>query len=217
MRFIVSACVFLAGFTSCSGSNGHLRKAAMADLSCPSRQLEIEQLARDRTATTYLVSGCGRSAQYSVSKKSPPVRTTEVVDVPVVAAAPPSSSNPQQQQELAAFMQQHQQRMDNQKAKQQEFFNSNNKPPQPPPRPAPIAEPAPAPPAAPPAEAQSTPGWVCLGSNYYACPDTASTTALGAYGMCTIKCMMGGNCSACVPGAGERCVRDTSRDSSCNK
>lgn len=228
MRSLVltSCLVALAG---CASSNpGNLKKTAMADLGCPAKQLTIDQLQKSKAGSTFLVTGCGKTAQYQVTKKNA-VRTTEVTayvapppPAPPPPAEPPPTQTPQQQADFNAFMQDHNARHAQGVADMQKSMDastnkplpSQQQPPPPPARPAEAAAPAPAPVSV--RSAASESGYVCLNGSYFACPNVESTAALGAYGQCKFKCAMGGNCSSCVVGAGEQCKREPARDSSCN-
>lgn len=231
-RLLLSVVPFLLG--ACAAGPANLKKSAAADLGCPSKELQLEQLDKSKAGTTWLVTGCGKTAQYSVARKVV-TRTTEIAaytpPAPALAApapAPPPSSSPEQQARLNAFMANHNQQMADTQAQQKAFFaNTGPKPPAPAPAPAPAPQPAapsqpvasaPAEPAPSPSTTAEQAGWVCLNTDYYACPDSASTMALGGYAACRMKCMMGGGkCSSCVVGAGERCVRQPSRDAECKQ
>ena len=223
MRSLVltSCLVALAG---CASSNpGNLKKTAMADLGCPAKQLTIDQLQKSKAGSTFLVTGCGKTAQYQVTKKAA-VRTTEITAyVAPPPPAPPPPPTAQQQADFDAFMQQHDERHAQGVAEMQKSMDASTSKPLPSQQVLGAAPPPPPPPPARPEE-QSAPvrasssesGYVCLNGSYFACPNVESTAALGAYGQCKFKCAMGGNCSACVVGAGEQCKREPARDSSCN-
>jgi hypothetical protein len=210
----------IALLSACASGPSVLKKTAAADLGCPSKQLELEQLDKSKGGSSWLVTGCGKTAQYTVLKKTV-TRTTEVSaytpPAPPAAPAPPAPPSPEQQAQMQAFMDQHNQRMAQSQAKRDEFFANNGQQPLPPQaRPAPADAPAPA--ASPVSSSSSYSGHVCLNDAYYSCPDAESTMALGAYGSCKMKCMMGGSkCSSCAPGAGERCTRQAPRDPECRK
>jgi hypothetical protein len=211
--FLSCAALLLA---SCASGPSVLKKTAAADLGCPSKQLELEQLDKSRAGTTWLVTGCGKTAQYSVAKKN--VTRTSEITAYTPPPAPPAPPSAEQQAQMQAFMDQHNQRMAENRAKRDEFFaNNGQQPPPPPERPSAAPQPAPASPA-PVAASSNYSGHVCLNDQYYACPDAESTMALGAYGSCKMKCMMGGSkCSSCSVGAGERCTREAQRDAECRK
>lgn len=101
--------------TACSGGNANLvKKSAAVDLNCSPKQLEAEELERDKKRATWKVSGCGKTAQYAVVKKTV-TRSSEVTDY--APPAPPPPAQPEQPQagftdaERAAFFAAHQQRM----------------------------------------------------------------------------------------------------------
>lgn len=203
MRSLILMSCFIA-LAGCASSNpGNLKKTAMADLGCPAKKLEIDQLHKSRAGSTYLVSGCGRSAQYSVTRKVA-VRTSEVMatnapPAPVeVTPAPPPAPNAQQQADFNAFMQEHNDNFARHRVGRE---NSVNSPPSPPARGV--------------SGSASQTGYVCLNGAYHACPTVESTAALGAYGVCKVDCAMGGSCSSCVVGAGDQCKREPGKDSSC--
>ena len=215
---VLTSC--LVALASCASSNpGNLKKTATVDLGCPAKQLTIDQLQKSKAGSTYLVTGCGKTAKYQVTKKNA-VRTTEVTayvapPAPHLPAEPPPPQSAQQQADFNAFMQEHDARHAQGVADMQQSMDASaNKPlpsqQQPPPPPAPAPAPASV------RSSVSESGYVCLNGSYFACPTAESTAALGAYGQCKFKCAMGGRCSSCVVGAGEQCTRESSRDSSCN-
>jgi hypothetical protein len=225
--FLLVLSVFGAG---CSASHGNLKKTAAVDLSCPPKQLEVDELDKTRAGAIYLVTGCGRSAQYTVNKKAT-VRTSEVMAAapraappPVVAPmAEPAQPNAQQQANFNAFMAEHDQSFAQQEARQKAFFATPAKPPPSvAPRPSPAAATAPtaqpdhsAPPPASATASASQAGYVCLNGAYHSCPTPESTAALAVYAKCRFDCMMSGDCSKCDVGPGRDCTRDSSRDPSC--
>lgn len=221
--FVFLAGILGVGAVGCSASQGNLKKTAAIDLSCPQKQLEVDELDKSRAGALYLVTGCGRSAQYTVTKKVA-VRSSDVTaeaprPVPPPPAAP-AAPTAQQQANFNAFMADHDQRFAQQQAQQQAVLAAPTKKPaavgrvepQPPSSPTPEPSPSPAP-ASTPAVNQS--GYVCLNGDYHACPTIESTSALAAYAKCRFDCALGGNCSKCDVGAGKDCKRDSSRDPSC--
>lgn len=226
--FVVSGSLVV--LSACGGGGaGNLKKTAAVDLNCTPKQIEVEQLQKARNGIIYQANGCGRTAQYSVVKKTV-TRTSEITDYtppppperPVETATPaPAAAPPPQQQggftpeQQAAFFAAHDARMDAMKQNQQQFFAGNGTPQQPPPPPQNAPAPAPAPVATQSSNEQV--GWVCVNGDYFTCPTVASTTALAGYAKCRMTCMMGGNCKSCVVGEGEKCDRVPSRDNQCKK
>lgn len=102
--------------TACSSSSANLvKKSAAVDLNCSPKQLEAEELERDKKRATWKVFGCGKTAQYAVVKKTV-TRSSEVTDY--TPPAPPAPAEPTQppasgftDAERAAFFAAHQQRM----------------------------------------------------------------------------------------------------------
>lgn len=226
--FVVLSSVVV--LSACGGGGaGALKKTAAVDLNCTPKQIEVEQLQKARNGIIYQANGCGRTAQYSVVKKSV-TRTSEVTDYtpppparPVETATPAPAPQPQQggftPEQQAAFFAAHDAKMAAMKANQDAFFANNGTSQQPPPPPPPAAQPTPAPAPAPVATQSSNDqvGWVCITGDYYTCPTVSSTTALGGYAKCRMTCMMGGNCKSCVVGEGEKCTRVPSRDTECKQ
>lgn len=214
----LSSLVVLSG---CGGGGaGVLKKTAAADLNCTPKQVEVAQLQKARNGVIYQANGCGRTAQYSVVKKTV-TRTSEITDYtpppppperPVETATPPRSGFTPE--ERAAFFAAHDAKMAAMKADQDAFFANNGTQKQSPPAPV-TTQSAPAPAAVATQSSNDQVGWVCANGDYFTCPTVASTTALAGYVKCRFDCAMGGNCSRCVVGEGEKCTRVPSRDNEC--
>lgn len=212
--------VLLSGgvlLVSCGG--GHLnqvKKIAARDFSCPTKSLEVEELAHSRTETVWLASGCGKEGQYVKEKKGQPELRGPIVAARVKAPPPqvsaPSESSappPPASNGFTNFLNTTGKVLDTIDTVNNSVTINGEHPMS----------------SGSSSSANSTVNAslsCCVNKQFYECADSAAVDRCsGAFARCLMGCMQGsgGDCgSQCMrsnPPNPSSCTRDSSRDSSC--
>lgn len=235
----VNTSVVLVAFVlavGCAGASKGVTKAAAAELMCPARQLEIEELSKDRSGRTYLATGCGRAAEFRMGKKGAVERIGDVRDLPAPVAVapvapPPPAAAPAQgftQEQFQAFVANHDASMAEMKRKQQAMFAE---PPRTRPQTTLNAGPTTTTTASTTASVASQPvasndlhASCCINGSYFDCPNSdALDRCAGKTARCLSGCMQSndfdcaGRCTQSAPPDPSMCSRQSQQDVSCQR